>query len=374
MAIAAASPTSAENSVSLHQVAGHIRERIALGELAPGDRLPTRSELKQIYRTTGVTVQRAFDLLTDQGFVTCVDRVGSFVAPYPPSSNRYALVFPHEPPEATPLRFWKAVSAEAERIEATSPRQIRRYAHVGSNPVGPQCQQLVADMRTHQLAGVIFTFNPELVAHTAVLRVLDVPMVAIMHDQNGFGIPNVSIDYDSFFDAALDHMARRKRRRVAALATGPLFLSHREHFFAGLATRGLESRPQWWLPIDLAGPQWAASYVDLLMDLPSDKRPDGLIIADDNMTQFVLQGLTAAGIRVPEDLEVVAHGNFPADLSSLEREVPVRRLGYSVPAMLETCLRLLDDQRANKHVAQLTTIEACFEAELAATDAEKHLN
>ena len=44
---------------------------------------------------------------------------------------------------------------------------------------------------------------------------------------------------------------------------------------------------------------------------PAHDRPDALVITDDNLVPAATAGVLAAGRRVPADLEVVAHANFP---------------------------------------------------------------
>ena len=71
-----------------------LRGEIHAGVLAPGQRLPSRVELKERFGTTLLTVQRAMMVLAQEGYVRPVDRSGTFVADNPPHISHYALVFP----------------------------------------------------------------------------------------------------------------------------------------------------------------------------------------------------------------------------------------------------------------------------------------
>src|SRR6185295_6183072 len=107
--------------------------------------------------------------------------------------------------------------------------------------------------------------------------------------------------------------------------------------------------------------------VHLLMHRNDTKCPDGLVIWDDNLVEHALIGLIAAGVRVPDDVAVVAHCNFPWPPPSV---LPVTRLGYSIRQALRTCLDVLDRQRRGETVPPATKIPALFEEEagkLAAT-------
>jgi DNA-binding LacI/PurR family transcriptional regulator len=54
-------------------------------------------------------------------------------------------------------------------------------------------------------------------------------------------------------------------------------------------------------------------------------RPDGLVITDDHLVKPVVDVVRALGIRVPQDLAIVSHWNYPLPYQS---DVPIRLLGF----------------------------------------------
>jgi hypothetical protein len=90
-------------------------------------------------------------------------------------------------------------------------------------------------------------------------------------------------------------------------------------------------------------------------------RPDGLIIADDNFVEAASGGLIRAGVRVPEDVEVVAHCNFPWPTPSV---LPVKRLGFSARQVLRECINSVDAQRRGEAIKPPIAIPALFEEEV----------
>jgi DNA-binding LacI/PurR family transcriptional regulator len=120
-------------------------------------------------------------------------------------------------------------------------------------------------------------------------------------------------------------------------------------------------RPHWVQGVHLAAPQLARNCAQLLMHAGQDERPDALIISDDNLVEFATAGLIAAGVRVPDDLEVVAHCNFPWPTPSV---VPVKRLGYEVSRVLKACLESIDLQRGGEAAPAATVIPAVFEDDI----------
>lgn len=69
------------------QVADTLRAAILAGELAPGERLPTQSELCKAYGLARMTIQQALRILKDEGLVSSVQGSGTFVRrrPAPPA-------------------------------------------------------------------------------------------------------------------------------------------------------------------------------------------------------------------------------------------------------------------------------------------------
>ncbi|MEU5944571.1 winged helix-turn-helix domain-containing protein [Micromonospora sp. NPDC047465] len=65
------------------QLADHIRQQIASGELVPGDKLPSTAQLCQEHRVSTIVVRQAIFALRTEGLVEGVQGVGVFVAEPP---------------------------------------------------------------------------------------------------------------------------------------------------------------------------------------------------------------------------------------------------------------------------------------------------
>ncbi|BCJ61046.1 GntR family transcriptional regulator [Micromonospora endophytica] len=68
------------------QLADHIREQIASGELAPGDKLPSTAQLREQHGVSVGVVRQAILVLQTQGLVEGVHGLGVFVAEHPAPS------------------------------------------------------------------------------------------------------------------------------------------------------------------------------------------------------------------------------------------------------------------------------------------------
>lgn len=62
------------------QVAAVIEEAIRVGELVPGQKLPSQQRIAQMAGVSKTAAQNALAALKDQGLVYSVDRLGTFVA------------------------------------------------------------------------------------------------------------------------------------------------------------------------------------------------------------------------------------------------------------------------------------------------------
>lgn len=61
------------------QIVNDILSDIRQGVLKPKEKLPTNQELAEKYKTSGVTVRKSIAILVNKGYLTSVERVGTFV-------------------------------------------------------------------------------------------------------------------------------------------------------------------------------------------------------------------------------------------------------------------------------------------------------
>lgn len=189
-------------AVTNSAVAEQIRLQIVRGEISPGQRLPVRTELEARFGTTAMTVQRAFDQLTADGFIESRGRHGTFVAQHPPHLARYALVFSVPPQSGAQVwsPLWSLLGEEAAKFEASHNCRFTSFYNIDGHIEGEDYRRLLHEIQTRQLAGIIFAMDPSQLSHTPILKQRDVPMAAITMAPGEQSVPTVLIDYKSFFD------------------------------------------------------------------------------------------------------------------------------------------------------------------------------
>jgi LacI family transcriptional regulator len=215
-------------------------------------------------------------------------------------------------------------------------------------------------MEAHRVAGVIFANVPFQLVNTPILDLPGIPRVAVQSEQLIGNVPGVWGDSAQWVAKALDHLAALGRRRVAVIdhGMGPQFDAILQ---AGLTERGMVSHRRWHQYVSMHARAGTSNAVEIMMHDP--ERPDALLVLDDNFVEQALAGLAAAGMKVPEEVAVVGHANFPVAPAKL---LPVRLLGYDANLLLRTCVDLIDRQRAGEEVPGATLVPMLWEEEVAA--------
>ena len=209
-------------------------------------------------------------------------------------------------------------------------------------------------MAEHRLAGLFFATKPHYLAGSPVLERPGIPRVAVMDSADIPGVKALS-PAPGWTERAIELVQQHARRRVAALGQP----SQEPLVARALAAAGLEAPSYWFQCVDLRARNGARNAVHLLMSGRGRARPDALLIMDDNLVEPAMAGLVAAGVRVPEDIIVVTHCNFPYPVPC---GVPVMRLGYDVAALVAAGLDNLIRQRRGEPVPDVTTIPLIEEA------------
>jgi len=349
-----------------------LRDRMVSGEWAPGDRLPTSRDLAVRFNSSQSTVQRVLARLVEEGFLETRRRAGTFVTENPPHITDFALVFPGEL-KAIEAPNWSKYDQRMAQTASLFSSQSSGFIHtyVGTSPWNEwhgtdSRQRLHQDVLARRLAGVIFTTMPGFLMDESVLGDTVTPKVAVM-PYSVEGVPAIALDQESLGQRAMQHLAQRGRKRVASIQmlmyedqvlrqySIDRILQHAHQ--AGLTSSS--SRIQFVHPQATAAAQ---SIVELLMDLPQDQRPDALLVGDDNITEAVVAGLMTSGVRVGEDLDVVAHANFPLPP---DEKLPLIQAGFDTRQILATAIDHVRLQRAGASaVNKPITVPAVFAHEL----------
>ena len=346
--------------VQQERVLSDLTGRIVNGEFGESGRLPTRRELCLAYNVSQITIQQVLDQLSREGFVEARGTLGTFVSEKPPHLCNYAVVFPAGRDAPTFNRFWIALEKEARQFNGFDNRSVRLWHGIDGHADNEDFQRLTQDVKRKRLAGIIFASVPYLLEGSPLLEEPGIPRVAIMEPLPTFSasVGTVCPEGRSFIRKAVDHLISKGRKKIALLLPSVI---PSEPWIAEIRRHGIEMPRYLVQHANINDASVARNMIHLMMRVEKADRPDGLIIADDNLVEYATAGLVDAGVRTPEEIEVVVHCNFPWPTASV---VPSRRLGYDARAVLKSCFGLLDDMRRGEAKTLQVDIPAIFEDEL----------
>ncbi len=345
-------------------ISGLLRERLAQGVWSPGERLPTRPELERELGVSNHTVQRTMRELETEGFIRSEGRGGTYVADHPPCHCCHGLVF-----DGHPYGYWSrlmdAICAGAETVsKASSPAcRFKTYYDAGGRADTEAYARLLADVRAHRLAGLIFATPQFGISGSPLFTETQIPCVAVESNVDS-KLPHVMARYpdlQSFTERAMKAIAADAggRRRVAVLSYG--ITPRTKAIMATAREMGLRIEPWWVQTPQMGDPEAIAACVQLLLAGAPDQRPDALVITDDNYVEAATAALAAMNLRIPHDLLVVAHCNFPVPPPAA---VPVVRLGFDFHALLHDATDSIAARRAGLPTPGRRLFPALFEHEL----------
>ncbi len=337
-----------------------LRKNIVRGVYRPGHRLPTRLEIGEEFGVGVSTIQRALDKLMETGFVESRARAGTFVVDHPPHLSNFGLVISTA---GAWSRFCTAMFEAFKWVTAGQDVSFDQYLIGPSVHEDPEANRLCSDLRDGRLRGVMLVGSVDDLAglkeHPGFVE-SEIPGVVIQ-DTSTFDLPIVVPDVSSFLDRAIEYLRSKGRHRIAHLCMDFPW-TQLEGFEQDIRRRGVELKPFWVQPVPF-GPlsRGAAKVISMMMHLTGDDRPDALIVHDDNLVEHAVAGLLAAGVRVPDDLEVVTCCNFPSTTPSV---MPIKRLGSDFRVLIKECFNAIEMQRRGEEPAPMKLIPAVFEEEL----------
>ncbi len=296
-----------------------IRDDIAAGALTPGEKLPSRRALAEHLGVSTVTVDGAYRVLADEGYITARERSGYYVlavgltAPAAPDHAEPLRLLPEEAPgpgrEDFPYSLWsktlrKVISEQGQRLADRSPnegcavlrnaiaRYLLRYRGMHAQP-----EQIVVGSGSEQL-------------YEYVVRMLGPDRVYAIEDPS-YG--------------QIEAVYRGAGARVEKLALGPAGIESPALAKAEADVLHVTPFHSWPTGVTAPAPkryeylQWAGA------------RPGRYIVEDDFDSEFFMPG------KPLESLYSMDKGGAVIYLNTFSRSLaPSMRMGYMIlpPALL----------------------------------------
>ena len=350
-----------KKSNKTRQVLSALRKRITDGRYRPGDKLPTYDEMEAEFDVSRMVLQQAVGRLRDDGFVRSFNRKGLFVSDAPPHLCRVALLFADSPGDPTWSRMNSALSNETRRLarEHADWRFKIFDGMVGKPTSATKFAELQDDIRARRVAGIVYTPRTFELRSNRAADAPAIPQAFLSaHASEGLS-PVIDLDSNRLYQRALTRLVEKGRRRIAILhMADTTFDVNHDALFAEV---GLKVHKPWIQWVGRSHPEFAEKLVPLLLDYPATQRPDGLIIADDNLIEHASAGVVASGVRVGVDLDVIAHCNWPWPLPSI---LPIERIGFDATDLLRRAIEGILAQRDHAAFPAEQKVPPLFEWEV----------
>ncbi|MBK9121166.1 MAG: GntR family transcriptional regulator [Phycisphaerales bacterium] len=339
---------AARENTKHRQIYDRIYQAIVHGQYAPGERIPTESELMGTYGVSRPTIARALRDLEQKGLLTRRRGVGTFVRT--PRRSAAALLGLTIPPSEGGIMA--AVCTEiVHRAEengfgilfgGTLPRHS--FDHPAS--IESWCERFT----THDVSGVFFVPHilPTEQMHVNELiveRLVAAGIAVVLLDRDIMDYPRrspydlVGVDNRRNGYILTAHLLKHGCRRID-FVTLPLPVSTSTARLAGyhdaLRAHDLAPGPDWihhWTP---PGDPVAASK------LLCGAHADAYVCLNDDLARTLMHHLAMQGVRVPDEVRIVGFDDLPAaatlpvPLTTMHQ--PTREIGA---AAMETMLSRL---------------------------------
>lgn len=319
-----------------------LRNRIQDGRFPRGAKIPTRRQLMADLCVSSTTLQRAFDRLTEQGYLVSKGKLGTFTTAVSPDRGCCALVFGDEPGEHGWNRLWTTVLREGSAWKDAKGRYYEPYFIKDLSVRSPDHLRLCRDLAEGGVAGMLFVSDFTL--PDSPIFTSPIPRVVIAASDQKPGKKRSILRFAHGGPHLLRRFAGLGRNRVAAICS-PGTAAESKLYIDEARRLGLSSRPEWWLGMSTMPSlaECARRVAHLLLSGDPQTRPDCLLIDDDNLVPHATAGIVDAGINVPADLDILAHANFPHPTLAA---VPCQRYGTDLRHMLTAAWEQIDRMHA----------------------------
>lgn len=322
------------------QLVESFKDQIISGVLNDKGRLPTYDELNCRFDASRATFHHVVEQLKQDGFIVSVERKGLFIVDNLPCRNRFALVF--ESDEHDNL-FWTKLAQEARKINRTQKGCQFEIFH-SDNCEHDDSLQLLDLLQRRMIAGMFFFFRP---SKSLVMKIRrDFPDVPRIFTDNYEGVGDyfhIHLNAGSCVNKVMEYALQNGARRIGLISRGEQELIKP---FAAIAEKNqICTRPEWILSSPEKYIGAVKNLVRLLMGQPSENRPDTLYVTDDNLLPLIESTLVEMGIKVPEELKLICHFNFPDQSRTV---LPVKKVGYDVRDILNKGVSLITQYYAGR--------------------------
>jgi len=306
-------PRSGKKTGKTHryeEVARALTREIESGKIPVHGLFHSERDIARRYEISPLTVRKIYDILEGQSLIYRLHGKGTFVAP---RSRRRRILVVLDLAERFDSRNYDRVDFFLGAMDACATAS-REHEVVAIKEAAFRAELPDLLLRYPNLAGILFFRNIDLVVEVqGALKALGVPFLfygSNQHLPRLAEIPARLYDEAKITRLAMEHLTAAGRRRigVAFIQAGasPLRLQRWREF---LLARGLPAEDRW----IFQARHFYGSFHQTLREIPAQvfRELDALYCTSDSFAVDAVQHLLAIGIRVPEEVAVVAVNHSP---------------------------------------------------------------
>ena len=334
------------------QISEQLRQEILRGKFTPGARLPTASELAEVWGVSSFTVHNALVSLVKEGLLFRRPGAGTFVAEELRKLTCVAVYFGRNLSMAPATVVYHHLHHAL--CKKLGDQEIAVQAFIDSRPEASQTEPyepLVRAIENNEVQGLICLYFNQF----DIVGLKKLPIPTVFYSR--LKIPNtVTFDIRQFFDLSLQQLRSQGCRSVGLISACPSskdgvnYAPFSSEFLTLAPRYGFEIRDEWiHAPqTDLLSEQMEQFGYDRFQKLWSGShRPDGLIVWPDVLARGVAWAIREDRVSVPEELRVVFHRNeklsflcpFPASWMELS-------MNDTADALIQQIQRQFDGKQA----------------------------
>ncbi len=315
------------------QIYTQIQQQILSGELKPGERLPSFSELRARYGAMPATSERVYVRLERENLVVRKPRSGTYVAPRELARTGNIGLILHSAYQS-PSYDSPYMQILLEGIRAGSHEQGMKIVLMDSGE----------ENDLQQVDGILFSCD-KLEAYSMGISP-EVPQVIMLQHANE--MTAVTVDDFGGSRAATSYLIERGHQRIACLMEEwtDIPIQRRGGYQAAMQAAGIVIEPAWLRLPEKMSPQQMANYLEWgrqhmrawLDEGWSELNCTAIVTQNDHSAIGVMQTLQEAGIKVPGEVSVMGFdGTNICDLVQprlTSVEAPLYEIGYEAVKVL----------------------------------------
>ncbi|MDD3926093.1 MAG: GntR family transcriptional regulator [bacterium] len=315
-----------------------IRKQIVDGKYKEGDKLPSLKELALIFNVSSITVRSAIDNLAREGFVTKKRGSGYYALQGLQSRQPVVAVLLSDKLEVGSFTRKQHYHFLIETILKENSKKGYNYHVLVIDNKQPVSVQM---LRSIDKDAVIFSGIKLATSIVNYLKQESVPYVCT--NWAGENVISLDFDHSKFVNENLDYLVANNHRKIGLLIRKTLVRDVYKHvvgyFHKGMFDRGLPVSHDLVYTLDDEN-----GYPDVIIDNILKRKERLTALYCWGVAEPVIERLKKRGIRIPEDISIVAYGNelFPNKYNVTGHQVEMHRIAEEAMKIIALQLRRED--------------------------------